>query len=211
MASIDFYTHPMSRGQIARWALHETGADYDEHLIDYGPAMKSADYLALNPMGKVPTIVHDGAVITECAAICLYLAQAFPEADLLPRTAAERADYLRWSFFAAGPLEQAIVSQSMGWNAGGDSQLEGRLGFGSFERTVATLSAWFAGHDHVCGGRFTAADIYVGAQVDWGLQFGTIEETPALVAYAQRLRQRDAYQAAKAIDADHIAAMDDDR
>ena len=204
MGTIALYTNPMSRGQIARWALHEAGADYEEHLLNYGQDMNSETYLAINPMGKVPTIVHDDIIVTECAAICLYLAQAFPEADLMPHTPAEQADYLRWSFFGAGPLEQAIVNHSMGWGDGADPQVQGRLGYGSYERTMNTLSGLFQNRDYVCGKRFTAADIYLGAQVDWGLQFKTITETPALTAYAERLRTREAYKSAKAVDAAHI-------
>ena len=91
MSRITFYTNPMSRGQIARWALHEAGAAYDEIVLDYGSDMKSIEYLAVNPMGKVPAIVHEGNAVTEAAAICLYLADAFPEAGLLPEGRAEKA------------------------------------------------------------------------------------------------------------------------
>lgn len=207
MRKITLYTNPMSRGQIARWALHEVGADHDEQLLAYGKPMYSENYLAINPMGKVPAIVHDDIIVTECAAICLYLAQAFPEADLLPQTLSEHADYLRWSFFGAGPLEQAIVNHSMGWGDDADPQVQGRLGYGSYERTMQTLSGLFEKRDYVCGNRFTAADIYLGAQVDWGLQFKTVTETPALKAYAERLRAREPYKAAKAIDEMHIEKM----
>lgn len=205
--AITFYTNPMSRGQIARWALHEAGAAYDEVILGYGPDMKSAEYRKLNPMGKVPTIVHDGVVVTECAAICLYLAEAFPDAGLAPSTLAEKADCYRWMFFAAGPVEQAVVNKSMGWGGQGDPKVEGRLGYGSYERTVEVLSARFEDRAFVCGDRFTAADIYLGAQVDWGLMFKTITATPALEAYAARLRDRPAYKEAKAIDGAHIAKM----
>lgn len=207
MSRIAFYTNPMSRGQIARWALHEAGAEYDEIILGYGPEMKSIDYLAVNPMGKVPAIVHEGHAVSEAAAICLYLADAFPGAGLQPDGLAEKADFLRWTLFAAGPVEQAVVNRSMGWSPGDDLQLQGRLGYGSYERTVGVLSAIFETRDYVCGDRFTAADIYVGSQVDWGIQFGTIPETPALRDYAARLRERPAYKAAKAIDGAHIARM----
>ncbi|MBT8494714.1 MAG: glutathione S-transferase family protein [Deltaproteobacteria bacterium] len=207
MTKITFYTNPMSRGQIARWALHEAGADYDEVLLAYGEEMKSADYLQLNPMGKVPAIVHEGNVVTEAAAICMYLAEAFPDARLAPRSLAHRAAYLRWTFFAAGPLEQAVVNKSMGWSAADDPQVQGRLGYGNYDRTIQTLVGHFEANDYVCGDLFTAADIYVGAHVDWGLQFGTVEAAPALNAYADRLRAREAYKAAKSIDGAHIAKM----
>jgi glutathione S-transferase len=114
MSRIDFYTNPMSRGQIARWALHEVGAEYEQHLLDYGTTMKASDYLAINSMGKVPAIVHDGKVVTECAAICAYLADAFPHAGLQP-TPDERADYYRWMFFAAGPVERRPGTNGRLW------------------------------------------------------------------------------------------------
>ncbi len=206
MASYTFFTNPMSRGQIARWALHEAGADYDQVLVDW--ADKPAALVAANPMAKVPTLVHHAAggdrVITECAAICAYLAEAHPQAGLLPE-AAEMADYFRWLFFAAGPVEQAVVARSMGWEVPAERQ--GMVGFGSYDRVLDTLEAHLTGRDFVCGARFTAADIYVGSQVDWGLTFGSIPPRPAFVAYAERLQARPAYKAAKGIDAALIEEM----
>lgn len=206
--TITFYTNPMTRGQIARWALHEAGADYDEVVLGFGPAMKTPDYLALNPMGKVPTIVHDEMVITECAAICLYLATAFPQAELQPHTLAEQADYFRWTLFGAGPVEQAIVNNTFGWGAD-DPQTQGRLGYGSYDLTMKVLSELFNDRQYVCGDRFTAADIYLGAQVVWGLRYEIVTSTPNLEAYAARLRERDAYKVAQAIDTELIAKMQD--
>ena len=206
MASYTFFTNPMSRGQIARWALHEAGADYDQVLVDW--ADKPAALVAANPMAKVPTLVHHAAggdrVITECAAICAYLAEAHPQAGLLPE-AAEMADYFRWLFFAAGPVEQAVVARSMGWEVPAERQ--GMVGFGSYDRVLDTLEAHLTGRDFVCGARFTAADVYVGSQVDWGLTFGSIPPRPAFVAYAERLQARPAYKAAKGIDAALIEGM----
>ncbi len=202
MSRIDFYTNPMSRGQIARWALHEVDADYQQHLLGYADTMKAPEYLAINPMGKVPAIVHDGRTVTECAAICAYLADAFPEAGLLP-TPAERADYFRWMFFAAGPVESAITNHYMKWEPTVEQQM--MAGYGSYDRVVDVLEAALTGRDYICGDRFTAADIYVGAQADWGIQFGSLPPRPAIVAYAERIRLRPAYQAAKAIDAALIA------
>lgn len=199
---IDFYTNPMSRGQIARWALEEVGADYRQHLLGYADTMKAADYLAINPMGKVPAIVHDGATVTECAAICAYLADAFPDAGLAPE-AGEHADYYRWLFFAAGPVEQAVTAKALGWEVP-----EGRgamAGFGSFDTTMDVLAAHLADHDYVCGDRFTMADVYVGSQVDWGLLFGSIPAKPEFEAYAARFRTRPAYVKAKGIDGALIA------
>ena len=170
--------------------------------MEYGEAMKGQEYRAVNPMGKVPAIVHDGQTVTECAAICAYLAEAFPEAGLAP-TADERAAYYRWLFFAAGPLEQAVINRSMGWEAPEDKQA--MVGYGHFELVVDVLAGWLESRDYVCGARFTAADVYVGAQVDWGLAFGSLPTNPAFEAYAARLRERPAYLSAKAIDNELIA------
>jgi glutathione S-transferase len=201
---IIFYTNPMSRGQIARWALEEAGVDYEQRLLDYGTSMKDPAYLAINPMGKVPAIVHDGHVVTECAAICAYLADVFPDAGLAPEADA-RADYYRWLFFAAGPVESAITARSLGLEAPADKAM--MAGYGSFDATVDALERAVAGRRYIAGNRFSAADIYVGAQIDWGLQFGSLPTRPAFEAYIAPIRERGAYKKAKAIDAALIAAM----
>lgn len=199
MAGYTFFTNPMSRGQIARWALHEVGADYEQVLVRWDN--KPPKLLATNPMGKVPTLIHHSLtgdkIITECAAICAYLAEAHPESGLTP-SADETADYFRWLFFAAGPIEQAVTARSMGWEVPAERQ--GMAGWGSYERTVSTLEGHFEGNNFVCGARFTMADVYVGSQVDWGLTFGSIPPREALVAYAERLQARPAYIEAKGID-----------
>jgi glutathione S-transferase len=204
MADYTFYTNPMSRGQIARWALHEAHADYDQVLVDW---QDKGALLAVNPMGKVPTIVHHRGgrdhVVTEAAAICHYLAETSAPA-LLPNED-ERADYFRWLFFAAGPLEQAVVAKTMGWEV--PAEREGMAGFGNFDRTIDALDGWLGDHAFVCGDRFTMADVYVGSAVDWGLQFGTMPDRASFGAYADRVRLRDAYQAGKAIDGKLIAEM----
>jgi glutathione S-transferase len=206
MPAYTLFTNPMSRGQIARWALHEAGADYDQVLVDW--TAKPAALLTANPMGKVPTLIHHSETgdraVTECAAICAYLAEMEPEGKLLPSDA-EMADYYRWLFFAAGPVEQAIVGRSMGWEVAKDREM--MVGFGSYERVLDTLEGHFDSHAFVCGARFTMADVYVGSQIDWGLTFGSIPPRPAFVAYAERLQARDAYKAAKGIDAALIEEM----
>lgn len=207
MSTFTFYTNPMSRGQIARWALHEAGVDYAQVLVDW--QAKPEGLLTANPMAKVPTIVHHHGghdhVVTEAAAICHYLADvAAPQ--LLPGDH-EKADYFRWLFFAAGPLEQAVTAKAMGWNV--PPERSGMVGFGSFERTVDTVEDFLTGREYVCGDRFSMADVYVGSQIDWGLQFGSIPVRPAFEAYAARLRQREAYRAAKAVDGALIAEMQD--
>jgi glutathione S-transferase len=200
--TLKFYTNPMSRGQIARWALHEAGADYDQVLLEYGTTMKSDDYLKINPMGKVPAIDHDGKIVTEGAAICAYLADAFPDAGLAAE-AEERADYFRWLFFAAGPVEAAVTNRALGFEVSDDQ--ERTAGYGNYDRVVDVLDAKFQADDYVCGARFTMADVYVGAQLVWGTQFGTLPERDSFAAYTKRLTGRAAYLAAKAIDDGLIA------
>ena len=205
MAEYTFYTNPMSRGQIARWALHEAGADYEHVLIDW--ADKPERLKKANPMGKVPTIVHHHGrhdhTVTEAAAICHYLAE-MSAPDLLPK-AEEKADYFRYLFFAAGPLEQAVVANSMGWQVPQDKEM--MAGFGSYGRTIDALETMLERRDFVCGKRFTMADVYVGSQVDWGLSFKSIPTRPAFEAYAARFREREGYKAAKAIDGKLIEEM----
>ncbi|KEZ21358.1 Glutathione S-transferase [Sphingobium yanoikuyae] len=198
------YTNPMSRGQIARWMLEEVGAPYEAVILDYAGGMKTADYRAINPMGKVPAIVHGGKVVTECAAICAYLADAFPAAGLAPATD-DRADYYRWLFFAAGPVEAAVTNKAMGFVL--PEGRERSAGYGSLDDTLDTLETAVTGRSWICGGTFTAADVYVGAQIDWGLAFGTIPSRPAFEAYAARLRERPAYKRQKEIDNALIAEM----
>ena len=193
---LTLYTNPMSRGRIARVMLEEIGAPYETVVLDYGPAMKAPSYLALNPMGKVPTVVHDGHVVTECAAICTYLAMAFPERGLM---AEDRAAFFRWMFFAAGPLEQAVVNTSFGWLPEGP-QAQGRAGYGSLDDVTRALAGHLEANDYIADGRFTAADVYVGSQVGWGLQFGTLPANDVLQAYWNRIKDRPARLAADAKD-----------
>jgi len=197
-----FYTHPQSRGRIARWALEEAGASYETRVVEYGTTMKGEDYLGINPMGKVPAIVHDGRVVTECAAICAYLAEAFPEADLAP-TAGERADYYRWLFFAAGPVEQAVTNNFAKFEPSAD---QGRMfGYGNYDLAVDVLEKAVSAHPYIAGDRFTAADIYVGSAIGWGTMFGTLPKRDAFLDYFARLSSREAYLRAGAKD-DALAA-----
>ncbi|WGL15897.1 glutathione S-transferase family protein [Microbulbifer bruguierae] len=188
------YTNPQSRGRIARWMLEEAGAPCRTEVLEYGGSMKAPAYLQINPMGKVPAIVHHGEVVTECAAICAYLADAFPQAGLAP-LAEECASYYRWLFFAAGPLEAAIIdSKTFGIEP--DAKKQTMVGYGSYGAVLDNLSSWFKSHSYVTGERFTAADVYVGSQINWGVQFGTIEKRAEFIDYAQRVTDRDAYRRA---------------
>lgn len=198
------YTNPMSRGRIARWMMEEIGQPYRAEIVGFGEPMKGAAYKAINPMGKVPALVHGDTVVTECAAICAYLADAFPDAGLAPPLEA-RADYYRWLFFAAGPLETAVTNTHAGWVPSAEQQR--MVGYGSFEKALDALETAVAGKAFVAEGRFSAADVYVGSQLDWGLQFGTIPTRPAFEAYVAPLRERAGYRRAKEIDNGLIAEM----
>jgi glutathione S-transferase len=204
MAQIIFYTNPMSRGRIARWMLEETGVPYEARIIPFGPPMKTDVYKAVNPMGKVPSILHGDAVVTECAAICAYLADAYPEAGLAPRPH-ERAAYYRWLFFASGPLEAAVTNRSLGVEI--PTERRGMVGYGSYERVMDTLEAAVSAHPFITGDRFTAADVYVGSHIGWGLKFGSIDDRPAFRDYHARLSARPAYQRAEALDNEAAAEM----
>ena len=192
-----FYTNPMSRGRIIRWMLEEVGAPYETVVLDYASTMKAEPYLSINPMGKVPAIVHKGRTVTECAAICAYLAETFPEAGLAP-TADERADYYRWLFFAAGPIEQAVTNNYAKF---APTEEQGRMfGYGNYDLAVDVLEKAVASHRFIAGDRFTAADVYVGSTVGWGVQFGTLPQRDAFQAYYDRVSARDAYKRANDID-----------
>ena len=199
MADLVFYTNPMSRGRIVRWMLEEVGQPYRTELMQYGAEMKSASYTAINPMGKVPALTHDGQVVTECAGICAYLADAFPAAGLAPPPGdVLRTSYYRWLFFAAGPLEAAVTNKAMKFEVPEGRQ--GMSGYGSFEVTMQTLEGALAGRDYLVGEAFSAADVYVGSQIGWGMMFGSIEKRPVFTAYFDRLSARPAYIRARDTD-----------
>ncbi len=202
-AKIDFYTNAMSRGRIAHWMLEELGEPYQTHWVDYGEPMKSAEYLQINPMGKVPALVHDGAVVTECAAILTFLAAAHPEKALIPAKPTALAGFYRWMFFAAGPLEQATVAKSMQWEVTEDRMP--MLGFGCLEDTLRAIELGLAEGPWICGGQFTAVDVYIGSQLDWGMQWGTVEKRDAFEAYVGRCRQRPALARANEINEKRMA------
>jgi glutathione S-transferase len=197
MAQLTFYTNPMSRGQIARWMLEEVGEPYEQVLLDYGTTMKAPEYIAINPMGKVPAIKHGDVVVTEAAAICAYLADAFPAAGLAPEAFA-RGDYYRWMFFAAGPIETAVTARSLGLEAPADKAM--MAGYGSYDAAMDALERAVAGRKYIAGDRFSAADVYVGSQIDWGLLFKSMPDRQAFHDYVGPLRERAGYRRAKEID-----------
>lgn len=192
-----FYTNPRSRGRIVRWMLEEVGVSYRTELLEYGGSMKAPEYLAINPMGKVPCIRHGHAVVTEGAAICAYLADAFPDAGLAPPPA-ERGAYYRWMFFAAGPLEAAITNRALHFEVPKEKEMT--AGYGNYENVLNALETAVAGKRYIAGDRFSAADVYVGAHIGWGMQFKSIEARPAFEEYWARLRERDACKRAAELD-----------
>lgn len=221
---ITFYTNPNSRGRIVRWMLEEIGCQYDTVVLDYekssesdqwgGAALARPDasnvddlrlpfFQEINPIGKVPAIVHNGQTVTESAAICVYLAETFPQANLAP-LAHERAAYYRWLFFAAGPLEQAITNRRAGFAPVPEQQFF--LGYGSYERTVDQLEMAVKASPYIAGERFSAADVYVGSHIGWGLALQTLPPRQAFLDYVGKLGDREAYGRAVAKDNALLAA-----
>lgn len=203
MSDLTFYTNPQSRGQMVRWMLEEVGAPYDTELPTYGGTMKAEPYLSVNPMGKVPAIKHGDKVVTEVAAICAYLADAFPEAGLAPQPA-ERADYYRFLFFAAGPLEQAFSLKAVNYEVPPDKQA--LFGFGNHENAFAALTRMLEGRDYITG-KFSAADLYVASMLGFMMMFGGLERKEPFASYVARCTDREAYRRARQKDADAAEAM----
>jgi glutathione S-transferase len=193
------YTNPMSRGRVVRWMLEEVGQPYKVELLDYASTMKAPGYLAINPMGKVPALRHGDAIVTETAAICAYLADAFPQARLAPPPGGRmRAPYYRWLFFCAGPFEAAASNKVLGFVV--PPERERMMSYGNFAKTLSTLEAAVSSGDYLVGNSFTAADLYVSAQIGFGMMFGTLEKRPAFERYWQRMSARPAYARAKQLD-----------
>ena len=202
MTELKFYTNPMSRGQTIRWMLEEVGEPYETEILDYTSSMKAEAYLAVNPMGKVPAIVHNGKVVTEVAAICCYLADAFPAAGLAPDPK-DRADYYRWIFFTSGPIEAAFSNKAAGFEPTPERQR--MFGYGNYDLAINTLEKALTGKTFIASDRFTAADLFVGANVNFMLAFNLLEPRPVFTDYAARMTDRDAYRRAKEIDSKLIA------
>lgn len=203
MNELVFYTNPQSRGRIAHWMLEEIGLPYETVWLEFGSAMKSAEYLTVNPMGKVPALKHGDALVTETAAICTYLADRFPQANLMPpENHPARADYFRWLFFAAGPLELAVTAKALSWQV--PEGKSGFVGFGSYDATIAAVETALVPGPYICGAQFTAADVYVGSQLGWGMMFGTIEKRPLFEDYVGRVYARPAAQAANRLNENYL-------
>jgi glutathione S-transferase len=202
---IVFYHSPMSRGRIVHWMLEEAEAPHRKVVLDFEKGEhKGPAYLAINPMGKVPAIVHGDAIVTECAAICAYLADAFPKNELAPAIDdPARGAYYRWMFFGAGCVEPAMIDKMFGRPP---VERKGALGYGSYEDTFAALESALAKGPYLLGDRFTAADVYIGSQLGWGFMMKAIEKRPAFEAYVARLHDRPAFQRASRADDAAVAA-----
>jgi glutathione S-transferase len=200
------YTNPQSRGRVARWMLEEVGQPYKVEVLDYVSTMKAPAYLAINPMGKVPALRHGSAVVTENAAICAYLADAFPQAGLAPPPGDRlRAPYYRWLFFTAGPVEYAVTNKALGFTVPPDR--ERMMGYGNASLALDTLETAIEKNTYLAGDKFTAADLYVGSHIGFGMMFGTIDKRPAFQQYWQRVSSRPAYIRAKELDDADASAM----
>jgi glutathione S-transferase len=194
-----FYTHPMSRGRIARWMMEEAGQPYRTEILDYATTMKAPAYLAINPMGKVPALKHGDTVVTEAGAICAYMADAFPEAGLAPPLGDKRrGPYFRWMFFAAGPVEASMAARALGAEV--KPEQKRMTGWGDQHDLLNGLESAIAGRDYILGDTFSAADVYFGSHLGWGMQFNSIEKRPAFERYNERLQNRPAAIRAREID-----------
>lgn len=206
MADIVFYHNPQSRGRIVHWMLEEVGVPYRTELLRFDRGEhKQPQFLAINPMGKVPTIQHGEVVVTEAAAICAYLADAFPTANLAPATTSfERGTYYRWMFFGAGCVEPALVDRMFNRPP---VDRPGALGYGSYEDTLRALEQAVSNRKWILGEQFSAADVYVGSEIAWGMLAKAIEPRPAFQEYMARCGERPAFKRAAAQDEEYIKAL----
>lgn len=199
MKTLTFYSNPQSRGRVVRWMLEEIGVDYQLEVMEYGEHIKSAQYLAINPMGKVPAIKHGDTVVTEVAAICAYLADQFPEEDLAPaRNDPLRGDYYRWLFFCAGPFEMAMSAVSENWKIDKENAMS--LGCGFIAEVVNALETALSKGPYVCGEQFTAADIVLSSNIGWAIFQKNLEARPVFTEYVNRCQARPAAKRANALD-----------
>lgn len=189
---VTFYTHPQSRGRMVHWLLEELGVPYDMKILDLDKREhKAPSYLAINPMGKVPAIVHRGVVVTEVAAIGIYLADAFPKAGLAPALDdPKRGTYLRWFVFGASCFEPAVIDKLFPRPA----VRPGVLGYGTYEDMLAAVTAALKPGPFILGERFSAVDVYVGSQIQYSIMTKGIESTPVFEEYINRWATRPALQ-----------------
>ena len=189
--SIVVYHHPFSRAANVVWMLEELGLDYEiEHVDIMSGAQKSAEFLKLNPMGKLPTIVDGEVVATESAAIAMYLADRYSLGELAPATdSPERATYLRWILFGPSVIEPGAYAHASKWEF-----KPGSAGWGTWEAMHDAIESAIGDGPWILGDHFTMADVCFGGTLLFMLQFGMIEKRDRIVAYAERLRERDAWK-----------------
>lgn len=206
MTELIFFHNPMSRARIAHWMLEEVGVSYTTRLIRFDAGEhKRPDFLAINPMGKLPAIKHGDTVVTEAAAICAYLADAFPAANLAPPPGSpERGTYYRWLFFGAGCVEPAAVDRMFNRPP---VDRPGALGYGSYEDTMNTLEKAVTPGPYILGQRFSAADVYIGSQISWGMMTKAIEPRAVFQKYVAGLTERPAYKRAAAQDEQYVKQL----
>jgi glutathione S-transferase len=205
MAKLTLYHASPSRSSIVRWMLEETGEPYDIHLLRLaaGDQLKP-DFLAVNPMGKVPALKHGDVVITEAAAICTYLADAFPDAGLsVPIGDPRRGIYLKWLFFGPSCVEPAITDRAFPRK---EEPRRGTLGYGDFDTVMTVLTSALAKGPYLMGEQFTAADVVIGSTLRWGMMFNLLPKRPEFVNYVARVEKRPAFQRATALDQELAAA-----
>ncbi|HVV84502.1 MAG TPA: glutathione S-transferase family protein [Kofleriaceae bacterium] len=192
---ITLHHHPFSRASSTVWTLEEIGQPYELRYVDImAGAQKAPELLALNPMGKLPVLTDGDTVVTENAAISLYLADRYAAGRLAPALDdPRRATYLRWSLFAPSVIEPGAVARRSGWEF-----KPGQVGWGTYEAMLAAMESAIAGRDWILGEQFSIADVIFGGTLNYMLRFKTIDERPAFVAYAERLRARPAFQRAEA-------------
>lgn len=196
-ANLTLYHASPSRSSVVLWMLEEAGEPYDVELISLskGENMK-AGYLAVNPMGKVPALVHNGVAITEAAAICTYLADEFPDNKLaVPPGTPRRGVYLKWLFFGPSCVEPAIVDRAAPRK---EAARRGMLGYGDFDTTMNVVADAVNKATYLMGDQFTAADVVIGSGLRWGMLFKMIPERKEFVDYVARLTEREAFQRAAA-------------
>lgn len=206
MTELTLFYNPMSRARIAHWMLEEVGVPYTIQLIRFDQGEhKRPEFLALNPMGKLPTIKHGATVVTEAAAICAYLADAFPAADLAPPVGSpERGTYYRWLFFGAGCVEPAVVDRML---QRPEPERPGSNGYGSYADTLNALEKAVTPGPYILGNRFSAADVYIGSQIGWGMMTKALEARPAFQKYLAGFMDRTAYKRAATKDEQYLKQM----
>ena len=201
---LTLYHGSPSRSSIVLWMLEEVGEPYEVRLISFakGENLK-ADYLAINPMGKVPALKHNDVAVTEVAAICTYLADEFPAAKLnVPVGAPQRGVYLKWLFFGPSCIEPAVIDRAAPRK---EEARRAMLGYGDFDTTMDVVAKAVAKGPYLMGEQFTAADVVIGSHIRWGMMFKMIPERPEFTAYAGRIAARPAAQRAEAKDKEYAA------